>query len=157
MYSAFVKLTAVQAPLRFALFYNSIENPYLFSSHPRSTSKPSLEEEERLPFARLRRQSIDGPLTRFSVVYQSESFSARRVASLYIRELAKTPHLTGSIIHTSSSALKCHSPPLWFPTVSLYYAAVRETVADDNGGRGGFDAAGGDGTAVVAAMIVPVA
>lgn len=118
-YSVFVKLTAVQVLSRFVLFCNSIENPYLFSCHPHPPSENFFGGGNLLPFVRLCHPSA--PFNAFFAerTLQSiagKSFSAYRVP-LYtgIGKNTRppgipTPFLTRSIIHTSSSALKCHSP-----------------------------------------------
>lgn len=74
-------------PNTFALlFCNSIENPYLFSSHSRTTIQDSFKGR-MFPFTWLRHAIHWRPLERFSediTVYRGESFSARRVP-LYTR------------------------------------------------------------------------
>lgn len=94
--------------VRFALFRNLIENPYLFLNHLRSSE--TLLKEERFALRDFGTLSIGALQCVFPKTQSIEVKVFPRVASLYIRESAKTPPLTGSIIHTFSSALKCHLP-----------------------------------------------
>lgn len=112
MYSALVKLTVVQVPFGLCPFLQ-FDRKSLFILEPSSPAIQTSFQEEHFPFARLRHAIYRCLLTRFSKEVESIEAKVFPRAShpfIYIRTSKNTPLLTGSIIHTSSSALKCHRP-----------------------------------------------
>lgn len=130
MYSALAKLTVVQVPSSFF----AIRSKILIYSRTILARYPNFFPGRTFSLCTT---SARHPSTSFNAFFRrSRSLSKRKFfrASrpfIYIRTSKNTPLLTGSIIHISSSALKCHSPGRdfqWYRSIMPACVKPRPTV-----------------------------